>query len=352
MKQVHLPGMRVVGRGWLGSDVTSSWVDRWRRFLREHEDPNIFHTPEMYDVFADTPDCRPAVLSAVSSGRIRALMMPVRVRLTRLPVGRLAWRILLHGGILAERSEEGQEAVLFLLHRLRSEARGFEIEVRNLSNRSLDACLTSHHFREHVYVNYRVDLAEGPNAVWSRISGKGRKTIRNALNKDTRVTEVHDRTTVQDIYRLLQKSYRRAGVPLPDRSLFYAAYDHLKPKGMARFFVVRMGGTCIAGSVELIYRDTVYGWYQGYDSGFSKYRPNDLLMWHVLKWGLEQGYRCYDFGGAGRPGEPYGVREFKAKFGGRLVDDPRYQLDLIPGIRRVGEAGLKGYRTLRRLRRE
>jgi serine/alanine adding enzyme len=27
-----------------------------------------------------------------------------------------------------------------------------------------------------------------------------------------------------------------------------------------------------------------------------------------------------DFGGAGRPNEPYGVRDFKAKYGGRLVD--------------------------------
>ena len=352
MKQVHLPGMRVVGRGWLGSDVSSNWLNRWCQFLVEHEDSNIFHTPEMYDVFADTPDCRPAVLCAVSSGQILALMTPVRVRLTRLPVGRLAWRVLLFGGILAERSERGQEAVRVLLHRLRSEARGCEIEVRNLSNRSLEACLTSLHFKEQGYLNYHVDLAGGPPAVWRRISGNGRKTIRNALNKDTRVAEIHDRTTVQDIYELLQKSYRRASVPLVDRSLFYAVYDHLKPKGMARLFVARLGDSCIAGSVELIYRDTICGWYQGYDSSFSHYRPNDLLMWHVLKWGSEQGYRWYDFGGAGRADEPYGVRDFKAKFGGRLVDDPRYQLDLIPGIRRVGEAGLKAYRTLRRLRRE
>jgi lipid II:glycine glycyltransferase (peptidoglycan interpeptide bridge formation enzyme) len=42
-------------------------------------------------------------------------------------------------------------------------------------------------------------------------------------------------------------------------------------------------------------------------------------MWHILKWGAENGYRHYDFGGAGRPNEQYGVRDFKAKFAGELV---------------------------------
>jgi lipid II:glycine glycyltransferase (peptidoglycan interpeptide bridge formation enzyme) len=42
-------------------------------------------------------------------------------------------------------------------------------------------------------------------------------------------------------------------------------------------------------------------------------------MWHILKWGAENHYCIYDFGGAGKPGEHYGVRDFKAKFGGELV---------------------------------
>jgi lipid II:glycine glycyltransferase (peptidoglycan interpeptide bridge formation enzyme) len=42
-------------------------------------------------------------------------------------------------------------------------------------------------------------------------------------------------------------------------------------------------------------------------------------MWYILEWGVKNGYRVYDFGGAGKPGEEYGVRNFKAKFGGQLV---------------------------------
>jgi lipid II:glycine glycyltransferase (peptidoglycan interpeptide bridge formation enzyme) len=51
----------------------------------------------------------------------------------------------------------------------------------------------------------------------------------------------------------------------------------------------------------------------------------DLLQWHEIAWSGEQGYSRYDFGGAGWPNVPYGVRDFKAKFGGDLVCYGRYR---------------------------
>ena len=43
-------------------------------------------------------------------------------------------------------------------------------------------------------------------------------------------------------------------------------------------------------------------------------------MAYILESGSESGYRKYDFGGAGKSDEDYGVRQFKAKFGGELVN--------------------------------
>jgi lipid II:glycine glycyltransferase (peptidoglycan interpeptide bridge formation enzyme) len=47
-------------------------------------------------------------------------------------------------------------------------------------------------------------------------------------------------------------------------------------------------------------------------------------MWDILSWGARNGYRRYDFGGAGDPSKDYGVRTFKAKFGGELVSFGRW----------------------------
>jgi lipid II:glycine glycyltransferase (peptidoglycan interpeptide bridge formation enzyme) len=74
--------------------------------------------------------------------------------------------------------------------------------------------------------------------------------------------------------------------------------------------------------------------------------PGELLMWHILKWGAENGYRTYDFGGAGNPDEKYGVRDFKAKFGGRLVCFGRNTFVHDPALLRLSTFG---YSLLRRL---
>ena len=36
-------------------------------------------------------------------------------------------------------------------------------------------------------------------------------------------------------------------------------------------------------------------------------------------------YTIFDFGGAGKPNEEYGVRDFKKKYGGKLVNFGRYE---------------------------
>jgi lipid II:glycine glycyltransferase (peptidoglycan interpeptide bridge formation enzyme) len=43
----------------------------------------------------------------------------------------------------------------------------------------------------------------------------------------------------------------------------------------------------------------------------------------VFLWGHERGFTRFDFGGAGKPNVPYGVRDYKLKFGGELVNTGR-----------------------------
>jgi len=76
--------------------------------------------------------------------------------------------------------------------------------------------------------------------------------------------------------------------------------------------------------VLLTFKDQVYAWYNGVER-VGSFSPFDYLTWHQFVWGHEHGYRRYDFGGAGWPDVPYGVRDYKAKFGGELVRYGRYR---------------------------
>jgi lipid II:glycine glycyltransferase (peptidoglycan interpeptide bridge formation enzyme) len=68
-----------------------------------------------------------------------------------------------------------------------------------------------------------------------------------------------------------------------------------------------------------------------------------LLWWHVIKWGINRGYHTLDLGGAGKPGKEYGVRKFKARFGGELVNYGRYLNVFSPALFKFAEIGYKIY---------
>jgi lipid II:glycine glycyltransferase (peptidoglycan interpeptide bridge formation enzyme) len=135
-------------------------------------------------------------------------------------------------------------------------------------------------------------------------------------------------------------------VPLADRSLFEAAFEILYPKNMIRVVLARVNGAYVGTSVELLYKDVVYGWYGGVDREYGRHNPNELLMWHILKWSAENGYRLYDFGGAGKPDEEYGVRDFKAKFGGDLVCYGRNICVHAPVLLKLSQRAYTIYRKL------
>ena len=116
---------------------------------------------------------------------------------------------------------------------------------------------------------------------------------------------------------------------------------------MIKFFIARVGNAPAASSIELLHKKSIYGWFGGMDRTLGKYNPNEILMWHILKWGAENGYQLYDFGGAGRPGRLSGIRNFKAKFGGELVCFGRNSYIHAPRRFFIGNVG---YRLLRRIK--
>ena len=65
----------------------------------------------------------------------------------------------------------------------------------------------------------------------------------------------------------------------------------LHPKSMVKFWLARVGDAYVAASVELLYKDVMYGWYGGVDRAYAGHNSGELLMWHILKWGVENNYK-------------------------------------------------------------
>jgi len=320
----------------------------WRQFVDGHPAGNVFHTPEMYQVFTRTKNHRPTLWAVVDDdGRVLVLLLAIQIVLLNC-LRCLTTRAVAYGSVLCAPGPEGQEALTLLLRTYVRQVDGTPLftELRNLSDLGdVQPILREHGFGYEGHLNYLIDLNCAPEAILQNIGPRTRKHIRRELRRgEILFEEATDRERVAVCYELLCRTYRRAGVPLADRSLFEAAFDLLYPKGMARFTLVRLGQTPVAVSVELLYKDVMYGWYGGIDRAHRSHMPNELLMWHILQWGSENGYRLYDFGGAGRTDEEYGVRDFKAKFGGTLVCYGRNTYVHRPLLLRLSQWGFEAYR--------
>ncbi len=298
-------------------------ANAWRQFVDAHPQGNIFHTPEMFDVFRSTRGFEPTQWAVTfADGSIAALIQPVLVTLSKL-LNTLTTRAVSYGSVLCLPTDAGNRALdLLLTEYVRANRRTcLFTELRNVSDLVAEQpLLKKHGFKYAAHLNYLIDLDLPVEEVFHNIGARTRKNLKRGLNHgDVVIREATEPAQLEACYALIRQTYQAARVPLADRSLFDSAFEILHPKKMIRFTLATVSDIPVAASVDLLYKDVIYGWYGGMDRAYSRHVPNELLMWHLLKWGAEHGYHVYDFGGAGSPDEEYGVRDFKAKFGGRLV---------------------------------
>ena len=331
--------------------VTSIEEQAWREFITEHPAANIFHSPEMLQVFDQVKGHKSHLWAAIdSSGQVYALFTPVEVTLMDGMLSGLTTRMIAYGSVLYTPTPDGEAALNQLLQTYRAEMNQGALftELRNLFDLSpVQPILENCGFAFEGHLNYLIDLDRSVDDIMQMIGKRTRKQIRRGLRQgEVVVSEVTHREQMDEWYEVLKETYQAAHVPLGDKSLFTAAFDILQPRGMIKFLLASIEGKLVSCSAELLFKDIIYGWYGGTDRAYSAYVPNELLMWHLLEWGAQNGYQVYDFGGAGKPDEEYGVRDFKAKFGGTLVNFGRNTCIHAPSRLKLSKLGYLLYQKI------
>ncbi len=307
--------------------ATPAETDLWDAYVDEHPKASIFHTRQMVQVYSATHKHQPLAIAAVNQHGIPvAMIVSVHVKTLSGVVSRFASRAIMFAEPICNDDAEGIQGLTKLLryHDKWMKRRALFAEVRPIwesgSERiALEKC--GYHFLE--YPNYVIDTTRTPDELWNALPTKFRSEINRARKRGVEIVEDSSSAGAQALYKLLQASYGRSRVPLPDVSLLQSAIKYL-PDDYRRLAIANYQGRPVAGSLDLTFKGVVYGWYSGTErvSGLS---ANGLANWTVIEWASRNGHRSFDFGGAGWPGEDYGPASFKARFGGQLVHYGRYR---------------------------
>lgn len=323
-------------------------VGAWEDFVQRHPHGNIFQSPSMHEVWRLGRRHEPFVVAAVDRcGRIAGIASFFVQRQIDGPLGFFTSRTILWGGPLV--LGENPEALALLLGEFEARARraGIYSQVRNLWEQGWEQPVfeaAGFPFEDHL--NIEVDLGRDEETLWREVGSKRRNEIRRARRAGTTCAPVERSEDYEECLAILREVYRRVRLPLPDRSVFDALWSELRPRGLATFFGAFHGGRVVGTMVALRHGDVLLDWYQGSRRAAAACSPNDLLPWEVFLWAKRQGCRTFDWGGAGAPGERYGVRDYKKQYGGSLCNPGRYEKVHHPVLTKAAMAGLQAYRLL------
>jgi lipid II:glycine glycyltransferase (peptidoglycan interpeptide bridge formation enzyme) len=320
----------------------------WSDFVLKHPNGTIFQTPEMYEVYQRTPNFTPVIVIVKNEqGRINGCLMSVVQRIYNGIIGDLTTRSIVMGGPLAKNNNaEILDALLRNYNKIVS-SKAIYSQFRNLfdmNNYYLPFDKNGYKLEEHLDI--LINLKKTKEELEEQLHKERKRNIAKAIKEGLTFKVLDKEEDIKTVILLLKKTYSRVRVPFSCEELFLNSQLILDRNVV--FFGAFLKDKMIAGQVRLCYKDTVYAWYAGSDSDYFNKRPNDFLLWNVILWSKEHNYDLFDFGGAGKPTIPYGVRDYKLKFGGELVNYGRYEKEYKKLFMFIGKNAFKLYKIIRR----
>ena len=167
---------------------------------------------------------------------------------------------------------------------------------------------------------YILELPERPELLRMGNS-RNHARIKWAVNKATKLgVQVHPAETEQELrawYGLYLETMRWVAVPPRPYHFFELAWQRLHPRGLMRLLLAKQyeagRARLLAGSLFLMFGQTVFYAFNGRRREDLSLRPNDAIHWRAIHDACAEGFRYYDFGEVTKDNQ--GLAEFKSKWG-------------------------------------
>lgn len=312
----------------------------WSDFVINHSWGTIFQTPEMYMVYEHTSHNTPLVVGVCKDGKLVGVLLAVIITNGNKFLTPITARSIIIGGPLVE--DNNPDIINFLFKEYKKVLPWYVVysEIRPIYNIDLLAeTLKDNKFIRDGHYNIFLNVTKSKDDLWQQMHKERKRNVNQAEKAGLVFKEVIEEDEINQIINLINLTYQRKRVPMSYEDIFVQAKEYLQDS--VKYFAAYYEDKMVAGQVRLCYKDLVYAWFAGSDSDYFKLRPNDFIMWNVIVWSHINGYKIFDFGGGGKPGVPYGVRDYKMKYGCEIEDFGRYIYKHRPITYKLGEMAIK-----------
>lgn len=351
--------------------------DEWNALVHASATGTWFQSPEAFDFFASMLElfkpfavavaCDPAGtrtrLRAVCVGFVTVEKNTVKQFFTRRA-------IIIGGPCVADDCTDEEVAALMkavkstlLIGRDGVGSSPIYIETRNFNDYSRwKGAFERAGFNYEPHLNFHVDTSS-VEVVEANLGKSRKRDIRTSLRDGATIIEKPTLEQVREYYAILENLYKtRVKTPLFPFSFFEKLWQHKD----GRFILVELNGEIIGGTVCVVLdknksaiinhkseitmtpSGVMYEWFAcGRDGEWKTIFPSTVATYSGIRYAAEHGCARFDMMGAGTPNEAYGVRDFKAKFGGTEVEQGRFLCITKPLLYKIGVLGVKILKRLK-----
>ena len=316
----------------------------WEEFIRQNGG-YIFQTPQMWEVYLTQEYLKICFVAILKNGKIQAVSLGYIQPLVDGLLGQLIKRTVIQGGPLFVKDVD-EVIPLLMLSEINKQVKSKSVytQIRNYNETlAYKLAFDEKKFKKDDHLDIIINLKKNEIDLFSDMHSTRRKQIRRSYKRGIRCELIEDYSEhlVKELYTLLAKLYKQISLPLASFDLINETVKQFMPKGWIRIFVAYLGNKIVGFRMVLTYNSIIFDWYAASEKELQDKYINDVLPWEVIKWGSLNGYDYFDFGGAGKPNKEYGVRDFKLKFGGEMVNYGRYEKINMPLLMAVGKIGLE-----------
>lgn len=316
-------------------------TEQWANILKESPTATWFQSAEAYSFYTSMPDLfDPFVYAVENGGALKGIIVGYITREKNALKQFFTRRAIVIGGPALANDITDKE-LTFLLNTVKSELKrkAIYIETRNFNDYSkwrtvFEKC----GFEYEPHLNFHVDCTDWQTAE-ANIGKHRKKYIRLSLRDGASIIENPTLEQVKEYYLVLDELYKtKVKMPLHPLVFFVKLYK----LSSCKFLLIEYDGHIVGGSTCVTLKGRgVYEWYAcGKDGVYKNIHPSSLTKYAGMKYASENGFKIFDMMGAGKPEDEYGVRDFKAEFGGKLVEHGRFCYVCAPLLYQIGRLGV------------
>ncbi len=298
----------------------------WAALVNESQVATWFQTQEAFAFFESLSFFEAFAYAVESDGKLKGVV----VGYIQKDGGKIkqffSRRAIVTGGPMLS-DEITDEELGFLLSALKKklQKKAIFIETRNFNDYSRwRQVFEQSGFGYEPHYDVQVETTS-MDLVNSKLDRNRKRNIKKALENGLVIDENPSADDLRTLYSMLDELYTtKVKTPL----FPFEFFDKLSNIPSSRFFLAKNAeGQLLGGLVCVVLEHRcVYAWLAcGDDFNHKALSPSVMVNYAGVIYAARQGASRFDFMGAGKPDDGgYGVRDFKLKFGGDLVEYGRF----------------------------